>query len=415
MRRRGLGLVAALIVGAGTLAASPVQARNPTVVLDYDNGQVLGAVDAQVPWYPASVTKLMTIYLTFEEIAAGRLALDTKLTASEHAAAQPGTRLGLTKGATLTVDEAIHATILRSANDAAVTLAERIGGSEPEFAARMTARARTLGMTATVFKNASGLTDPQQFTTAADMAVLATALLRDFPDRYAVFGARTMTWKNHPLSNINGLLASFPGADGFKTGFTCNSGYNIVASARHEGRRLIAVVLGATSLDARLGEVTGLLKAGFAGKLKSDPKAEPAATLTPAAASAGTLTPAGTGNVKPPVIKAVLPAGCSSEVSLPSAAANPLTGWAFSVGNAHQERDARAMLDNAKRALGGDLRGGRPMVVHRLVGALPPYRALIVGFDETRAIATCLRLRRQDVHCIVLNPEQLGSKTAIWN
>jgi len=407
MRRRGLGpvfnLVAALILGATALAAPPAFARNPTVVIDYDTGQVLSAVDAQVPWYPASITKLMTIYLTFEEIAAGRLELDTKLTASEHAAAQPGTRLGLTKGATLTVSEAIHGTILRSANDAAVVLAERIGGSEPDFATRMTARARTLGMSATVFRNASGLTDPQQFTTAADMAVLATALLRDFADRYAVFGAHTMTWQKHQLSNINGLLTSFPGADGLKTGFTCHSGYNIVASARHEGRRLIAVVLGATSLDARKGEVMRLLQAGFTGKIKP----EAAATaITQAAAVA---------DARPPAIKPVLPAGCSTEASLPSAAANPLTGWAFSVGNAHQERDARAMLDVAKKALGGDLRGGRPMVVHRLVGALPPYRALIVGFDETRAIATCLRLRRQDVHCVVLNPEQLGSKTAIWN
>jgi D-alanyl-D-alanine carboxypeptidase len=266
----------------------------------------------------------------------------------------------------------------------------------------MTFRAHALGMASTAFRNASGLTDPQQQTTAADMALLAQALLRDFPERYAVFGTQAMTYQSRRLTNINSLLTSFPGADGFKTGFTCNSGYNIVASAQHEGRRLIAVVLGAASLDARKGEVTRLLQAGFMGKLKPDGAAVTPASLT-------------TADAKPPTIKPVLPSGCDSATSSPNAVANPLTGWAFTVGNAHQERDAKALIAAAKAALGGDLRGGRPMVVQRHVGGLPPYRALIAGFDETKAIATCLRLRRQDVHCVVLNPEQLGAKNTLWN
>jgi len=387
------------------LVLHPAAARSPVVLLDFDTDRVVMAIDAEQPWYPASLAKLMTVYLTFEELAAGRLDGSTKLVASEHAAQQSGTRLGLAKGTTLTVAEAILATVTRSANDAAVVLAERIAGSEAAFAERMTERAQNLGMTATVFRNATGLPDPQQWTTATDMAALARALIRDFADRYALFGTRTMSWQGRQLSNINGLLGSFPGADGLKTGFTCGAGYNIVASAESGGRRMIAVVLGATSLDARRSEVTHLLQAGLAGKLPKGLAAAETAQLPVAAVAAG----------RPPTIKPVLPSGCDAEAARASPPANPLQGWALTVGNAHQERDARVLLDSAKTALRGDLRGGRPLIVQRNVGALPPYRALIVGYDETRAIATCMALRRLATHCIVLNPEQLASPYAIWN
>jgi len=377
-------------------------------VLDYDGGPLLLAADADQPWYPASLTKLMTVYLAFEALESKDLAPDETLTASEYAADQTGTRLGLTKGATLSVQEAIEATVLRSANDAAVVLAERMGGSEAAFAQQMTERARTLGMTATVFRNATGLPDPQQTTTAADMAVLARALIHDFPDRYALFGTRTMSWHGRRLPNINGLLASFAGADGLKTGFTCGSGYNIIASAQQDGRRLIAVLLGAPSLDVRHAEITRLLEAGFAGTVPKE--------YAPSLKADGRVPVRLAASIKP-----VLPAGCSS-ASLTAAGltaglgASPLQGWALTVGNAHQERDAKTLLDTARAALGGNLDGGRPLIVQRYVGALPPYRALVVGYhDEDTAIATCMRLRRADVHCIVLSPEQLAARHAIWN
>jgi D-alanyl-D-alanine carboxypeptidase len=388
------------------LVVPPAAARSPVMLLDFDTDRVVMAIDAEQPWYPASLAKLMTVYLTFEELAAGRLEGTTKLVASEHAAQQTGTRLGLAKGTTLTVAEAVLATVTRSANDAAVVLAERIAGGEAAFAERMTERAQSLGMTATVFRNATGLPDPQQWTTATDMATLARALIRDFADRYALFATRTMTWQGRQLSNINGLLGSFPGADGLKTGFTCGAGYNIVASAESGGRRMIAVVLGATSPDARRSEVTRLLQAGLAGKLpKGLAAAEPARLPVSPVVAEG----------RPPTIKPVLPSGCDGDAAHASVSANPLQGWALTVGNAHQERDARTLLDAAKSALGGDLRGGRPLIVQRHIGALPPYRALIVGYDETRAVATCMTLRRLAAHCIVLNPEQLASPAAIWN
>ena len=384
--------------------ASGAAARSPAVVLDYDGGPLLLAADAEQPWYPASLTKLMTIYLAFEALESNELRPDENLTVSEHAAAQTGTRLGLAKGASLTAREAIEATVLRSANDAAVVLAERIAGSEPDFAEQMTERARTLGMTTTVFRNATGLPDPQQLTTAADMAVLARALIHDFPERYTLFGTRTMAWHGRQLSNINGLLASFAGADGLKTGFTCGSGYNIVASAEHDGRRLIAVLLGATSLDARHAEITRLLEAGFSGTVPTE-----YATLAKTGGR-GSLTLAAT-------VRPVLPAGCDPASAMTAALGVPaLQGWALTVGNAHLERDAKTMLDTARAAVGGDVSGGRPVIVKRYVGALPPYRALFIGYQtEEKAIATCMRLRRADVHCIVISPEQLASRHAIWN
>jgi D-alanyl-D-alanine carboxypeptidase len=374
------------------------------VLLDDAGNKVLMAVEARQPWYPASLAKLMTLYLAFEALGAGQLDADAKLTASEHAAQQGGTRLGLAKGMTLTVHDALLATITRSANDAAVVLAEALADNETAFAQRMTERAHALGMAGTTFGNATGLPGPPQWTTAADMAVLARALIHDFPDRYHLFATRHMTWQGRQLLNINGLLGSFPGADGLKTGFTCGAGYNIVASAESGGRRLIAVVLGATSLDTRRGEVTRLLEAGFVGKLPKD--AVPAAAVPEPVVA----------DVRPPALKPVLPSGCSAESVQPAAlGSDPLRGWALTVGNAHQERDARAMLVAAKAALGGDLHGGRGIVVERHVGALPPYRALLVGYDETRAIATCMALRKHDAYCIVINPEQLASPHAIWN
>jgi D-alanyl-D-alanine carboxypeptidase len=392
----------------GLLAPLPALARSPAVVLDDATDRVLLAVDAEQPWYPASLTKLMTLYLTFDALAKGQLDPNAKLVASEHAAQQGGTRLGLAKGATLTAMEAILATITRSANDAAVVLAERIGDSEGAFAQRMTERARVLGMTHTVFRNATGLPDPGQWTTAGDLAILAHALIHDFADRYALFGTRTMNWQGHHLPNINGLLGSFPGADGMKTGFTCGAGYNIVASAASAGRRIIAVALGATSLNARRGEITRLLQAGFTGKLPKDLVDAPA----PTQASAAAILVDG----RPPAIKPVLPSGCDAESArLAVAPADPLRGWALTMGNTHLERDARGLIEAAKKALGGDLRGGRPLVVERHAGALPPYRALVVGFDETHAIATCFKLRHLDIHCIVLSPELLHSPYAIWN
>src|SRR5215813_7933873 len=254
---------------AGVLAATGTDpslawAGYAAIIVDAASGTVLESIDATMPWYPASLTKVMTVYLAFEDIEAGRLKLDETLTVSEHAAAQPPTELGLGKGEKITVKDAILAVILRSANDAAVTLAERMGGSEEKFAERMTSKAKELGMRNTVFRNASGLPDPQQVTTARDMAVLASALLENYPQYYHFFSTTSFIYAGQTFGTINGILSRYSGADGIKTGFTCGSGYNLVASATRNGRRLIGVLLGGHTNFERHTEMGKLLDEGFA-------------------------------------------------------------------------------------------------------------------------------------------------------
>src|SRR5215813_14940008 len=256
--------VAGLLWAARSGVAAPDYAA---IVVDAESGTVLESVSATARWYPASLTKVMTVYLAFDEIAAGRMTLDEQLTVSDHAAAQPATELGLGAGQKITVKDTILAIILRSANDAAVALAERIGGSEEAFAARMTAKARELGMSRTVFRNASGLPDPQQVTTARDMAVLASALLENYPQYYHFFSTTSFIYAGQTFGTINGILSRYSGADGIKTGFTCGSGYNLVASAKRNGRRLIGVLLGGHTNFERHSEMSKLLDEGFATDL----------------------------------------------------------------------------------------------------------------------------------------------------
>ncbi|WP_162232424.1 D-alanyl-D-alanine carboxypeptidase family protein, partial [Methylogaea oryzae] len=214
------------------------------LVIDTANNAVLHAHNAGEPWYPASLTKMMTAFMAFDAMEAGRLSPDDTLTVSYHAAEQKGSRLGLRAGERITVDDAIRGLIARSANDAAVTLAEHIGGNEGDFAAAMTNKAHQIGMSHSSFENATGLPAPHQITTAHDMAVLAQTLIRRFPSQYHYFQTDSMTFHRRTMGAINPLLRSYPGAEGMKTGFTCASGYNIVGAAKRDGRRLIAVYLG---------------------------------------------------------------------------------------------------------------------------------------------------------------------------
>src|SRR5262245_36577925 len=259
-------LFAGFVALCGAQPASAA-ADYAAIVVDAESGTVIDAHAATARWYPASLTKVMTVYLAFEAIEAGTLGLDEKLPVSEDAAAQPATELGLGAGETITVNDAILAIILQSANDAAVVLAERIGGSEDQFAVLMTAKAKELGMRRTVFRNATGLPDPEQVTTARDMAVLAAALLHNYPQYYHFFSTTSFTYGGQTFGTINSILTRYEGADGIKTGFTCGSGYNLVASAQRDGRRLIGVLLGSHSSFERSIEMDRLLDVGFAADL----------------------------------------------------------------------------------------------------------------------------------------------------
>jgi D-alanyl-D-alanine carboxypeptidase len=243
----------------------PAQA-GPSLVVDAQSGEVLHQRDASAPWYPASLTKMMTLYLLFEDLKAGKIQLGDQLAFSPYAYNQQPSKLVLPAGATISIEQAILALILRSANDVAVAVGERLSGSEPAFAQRMNATARRLGMTGSHFRNPSGWTDSAQVTTARDMALLGIALLRDFPERYGYFNQHDVIIRGARITHSVRFLEMYPGADGLKTGFLCASGFNLVASAARDGRRLIGVASGFRRADLRDEAMVRLFDEGFAKK-----------------------------------------------------------------------------------------------------------------------------------------------------
>jgi len=246
--------------------SGPVQA-GPYVVVDAATGETLLERSPGAFWYPASLTKMMTIYIIFEELKSGRLTLATPVPFSEHARAMPPSKLGLGPGQAVTVEQGLQSLVARSANDMATAFGELISGSSPAFAQRMTETATRLGMSATQFRNANGLTDQGQITTARDMAILAMALVKQFPEYYGYFHTQEfMLGKTRIGPGIKFLDLYAPYADGLKTGFICASGFNIVASAMRDGRRLIAVAFGFRRADLRDEFVVRLLDEAYALK-----------------------------------------------------------------------------------------------------------------------------------------------------
>jgi D-alanyl-D-alanine carboxypeptidase len=238
--------------------------RYSALLIDADSGRVLLDRQAREPRYPASLTKMMTLYMVFDALKRGQLRLNEPLRVSREAASRPPSKLRLKAGETITVEQAIYGLVTRSANDAATVIAEALAGSEARFGQQMTSRARTLGMRQTYFRNASGLPDPGQVTTAWDMATLARALMRDHPRFYRYFSTGQFYFRGRVYRNHNHLLESYAGADGIKTGYIRTSGYNLVASARRNGRRIIGVVFGGNTAKQRDTHMHSLLDYGFA-------------------------------------------------------------------------------------------------------------------------------------------------------
>jgi D-alanyl-D-alanine carboxypeptidase len=253
----------AALAGAVALVAG-VAAAGPSLVVDADSGQTLSENNATEPWYPASLTKLMTTYVALQAVRDGRLTLDTPLTMSARAAAMPASKMGFRPGVEVTLDNALKMLMVKSPNDVAVMIAESIDGSVEAFAAEMNATALKLDMRESHFVNPNGLHDPAHVSSARDMAIVARALLRDFPERRDLYDIGALQLGDEIIANHNGLLGRYPGADGMKTGFTCPAGFNVVATATHGGRRLIVVVLGAPSPLERTMEAGRLFDAGFA-------------------------------------------------------------------------------------------------------------------------------------------------------
>ena len=360
--------------GSAKKASAPVAAE---ILMDAGSGRVLQARNADTLTYPASLTKMMTLMLTFEALDRGTLRLNQRLVVSRHAASMPPSRLWLAPGSTITVEQAILALVTRSANDVAVVLGEALGGSETAFAAKMTARARAIGMRRTVFRNASGLPDRLQRTTARDMAILSRALIRSHARHYAYFNRRSFDWQGDMVYGHNRLMARYPGMDGIKTGYIAASGFNLAASAVRDGRRLIAVVMGGHSANGRDDRVADLLDAGF-GRPTGQDKPSPA---------------------KPaPVQPDLVITKNSASITERSAAVSVGGPWSIQVGafasHAAAQNSARA---TAKR-LGALAAGASPAVVRS--GSL--YKARLTGFAAARADAACTALKTAGKGCFAL-------------
>jgi len=356
-------LAALFVLGASAL---PAQAKYASYVVDADTGEVLHATNEETRNYPASLTKMMTLYMVFDRLEQKRWTLLTPLKVSRRAERQPASKLGLRRGASITVKQAIMALVTKSANDVATVVAENISGRERNFALKMTAKARSLGMSKTTFRNASGLPHRAQLSTAKDMSILARALLRDFPQYYHYFSTESFTFEGHTHSNHNKLLKTYPGADGFKTGYIRASGFNLVASATRDGRRLIGVVFGGRSSSHRNRHMTTLLDQSFA--LLSKRHGNQLIAKAPSA-------PVKTASARPA-------AGTTRDV------------WAVQVGAFSHVSQAQAAaekaIDKATRYLGDGL--VRIVPLKKRNGSVL-HRARIVGISKSDAYRTCRILK----------------------
>ncbi len=278
----GLALVSFAVVSTAFFAATSARAE-AVILIDADSGKVLRAENATYPWYPASTTKLMTLYVTLNAIRDKRITMDTLFTVSQNAAMQAPTKMGFPVGTQVTVDNALKMMMVKSANDMAVLLAEGIDGSVDDFAQEMTETAHKLGMSESSFVNPNGLPADGQIVSARDLAMLARALLHDFSDYSFYWHIPAIKWGRRVVRNYNPLLGRYAGADGMKTGFICASGFNLVATAQRNNKRLIAVVLGAPSGGARAMKAAEMLESGF--------HQNPLAWLTPALGTVDNLKP----------------------------------------------------------------------------------------------------------------------------
>src|SRR4029078_3848545 len=262
LRHPSLNLI--LLVAALALVSPRAVHAEALLVVEADTGKVLQADNATMPWYPASVTKIMTAYVALKAVKEGRLTLDTLLTVSPVAASQSPSKMGFRPGIQVTVDNALKMMMVKSANDMAVVIAEGVGGSVDGFSAMMKQTAQKVGMTQTSYVNTKGQPADRQVTSARDLAILARAVIRDLPEYEYFYHIPAIRFGRRVTNNFNHLIGRYPGADGFKTGFICASGYNLVGSATRNGKRLIAVVLGSTSGHQRAVRAAQLLERGFA-------------------------------------------------------------------------------------------------------------------------------------------------------
>ncbi|MCL5006260.1 MAG: D-alanyl-D-alanine carboxypeptidase [Acidobacteria bacterium] len=382
------GWLAMVAIMIAAVAPPSANARvHAYIVVDAQTGKVLEAHNADTLCYPASLAKLMTLYITFQELSSGKMTLAQEIPVSLHAADQPPMKLGLRPGERITVESAILAITTLSGNDAAVVLAEAIGGTETRFAQLENRTARELGLNHTTFCNASGLPNWRQKTTASDMAKLALAILHNFPEYYHFFDVRSFDFQGRTIYGHDHLLGRCAGVDGMKTGFTRASGYNIVTSAVRDGRRLVGVVMGGSTIWSRDRLMVSLINRGFS--------IDHGQTLTLAASKE-----AETGRA------AVRYTKTSDEAGEPANVPSSRLGWFVQVGgNYRYPLPVRRALESALRTAPGPLKGARPLVVK--VGGRW-YRARFSNMSRSSAWEACRVLRERRFTCRVSHLRSSG-------
>jgi D-alanyl-D-alanine carboxypeptidase len=408
-------LTAALLLALSAISAgsASAQSKYASIVIDTGNGEVLYRANADDPKYPASLTKMMTLYLTFEALQKKRIKLGQYFPVSQKAAGQPPTKLDLKAGRQIRIEHAILGLITKSANDAAMVLAEGIGGSENDFVRLMNQKARRLGMTRTTFRNPSGLPDDDQVTTARDLATLANALIRDYPKYYPYFSRASFTYQGIEHPNHNRLMEMYPGMDGLKTGYIRASGFNLAASAVRDGRRLVAVVMGGDTPGWRDEHMADLMDQGFATPRTPAPMV--ASLRPPAVPTRKPETGINGASLEEVVDSSKLAALAASvtpsSIGLTSSAAAaelPKAGnWGIQVGAFSDADVGRRALDSVSRRLPSLLASAYPQMVPVTTGSGRLFRARLMGLDESAARTVCASLERSGEGCLTVDPSGL--------
>ena len=364
-------------------------ARYASIIVDERTGTVLHAANPDSQIYPASLTKMMTLYLIFEALESKRLTLNTMLLTSRRAATRPASRLGLKKGQRLSVRQIIGALVTKSANDAATVIAEKLGGTEAGFAKIMTTRARQLGMARTVFKNASGLPNRAQISTARDLAKLAMALRRNFPQHFHKFSMRRFKYRGREYRNHNRLLRYYKGTDGIKTGYVRASGYNIALSVQRSGHRLIALVFGGKSANRRDRHTKTLLRRVFKMLAEND-------RLDTVLIAQGYNKVRRTNtNSQQISLAKISPSAVNDEMDLNN------DSWSVQVGAFNQYPPAHLAARRAARLV-PLLRDARLVIKTSAGQKQRVYRSRLSGLTELRAINACKALKTKNLSCLVV-------------
>ena len=390
---RILAVFVALVVLAG---AGNAGAQGPSILFDPATGEVLSQDRAGEPWYPASLTKLMTAYVIFGKLRDGRLTLEQKLAVSPLAASMPPSKIGMRPGSSVSVDFALQTLLVYSANDMAYVLAEGAGITKQAFVAEMNATANRLGMTGTHFVNPNGLFEPRQVTTARDLAILVSAILREYPDRAHYFSQPYVAVGKRRLANRNSLIRQMPDADGMKTGFVCNSGFNLAASATRDGRKLAAVVLGAPSGKARADLAQMLLTSGFL----RPPMAQRQQVADLRNVTVGAIVPAD-----------LTTAVCRQKIPVTLVSAHDLAGFGISFGQYDTAQKAdMALRGRLLHAAAANASGNAGII--RMPGA-EIYSAILWNLGQQASEAICATFRSENAYCDVMTPEAFARIAAL--